>query len=142
MTHPLSSADISILSPEISNFCYIKKHRYRLHVNAQFRILLTLLQSSKAALINMIAILMMWAKLTALGLLKVKLFWNKGYEVIISVHDVISKILSRVSNYVVDVVMWPKFCCSSSTSMRKVTIPPILKGFDQKNEFFWGVLLV
>ena len=28
MTHPLSSADISIFSPEISKFCHIKKHRH------------------------------------------------------------------------------------------------------------------
>ena len=31
VTHPLSSADISIFSPEISKFCYIKKYRYRLY---------------------------------------------------------------------------------------------------------------
>ena len=30
LTNPLSSADISIFSPEISKFCYIKKYRYRL----------------------------------------------------------------------------------------------------------------
>ena len=30
VTHPLSSPDISIFSPEISKFCYIKKCRYRL----------------------------------------------------------------------------------------------------------------
>ena len=29
----LSSADISNCSPEISNFCYIKKYKYRLHFN-------------------------------------------------------------------------------------------------------------
>ena len=29
--HPLRSADISISSPEISKFCYIKKYRYRLY---------------------------------------------------------------------------------------------------------------
>ena len=29
--YPLSSADISIFSPEISKFCYIKKYRYRLY---------------------------------------------------------------------------------------------------------------
>ena len=29
----------------------------------------------------------MSAKLATLGLLKIKLFWNKGYNVIISVHD-------------------------------------------------------
>ena len=28
---PLDSADISIFSPEISKFCYIKKYRHRLH---------------------------------------------------------------------------------------------------------------
>ena len=52
----------------------------------------------------MVAILMMspnWL----LGLLKIKLFQNKGYDVIIFVHDVINKILSRDSNYITDVVM-------------------------------------
>ena len=33
MTHPLSFANISIFSPEISNFYYIKNYRYRLHLN-------------------------------------------------------------------------------------------------------------
>ena len=42
------------------------------------------------------------------GLLKITVFWNKGYDVIISVDDVTNKILSRDSNYIVDVVMWPK----------------------------------
>ena len=31
MTHPLSSSDISIFSPVISNLSYIKKYRNRLH---------------------------------------------------------------------------------------------------------------
>ena len=35
----------------------------------------------------MVAILMMSAKLATLGLLKIKLFENKGYDVIISAHD-------------------------------------------------------
>ena len=30
-TNPVNSADISIFSPEIRKFCYIKKYRYRLH---------------------------------------------------------------------------------------------------------------
>ena len=33
VTHPLSSADISNFSPEISKFCYIKKYMYRLHLD-------------------------------------------------------------------------------------------------------------
>ena len=49
---------------------------------------------------------MMPAKKATPGLLKRKVFWNKGYEVIIYVHDVKSKILSGDSNYIVDVVMW------------------------------------
>ena len=68
------------------------------------------------------------------GLFKIKAFWNKGYDVIISVHHDIDKILSRDSNYVVVVVMWPKFG-NSNISMREV-ITSILKGFDQKNRFF------
>ena len=44
----------------------------------------------------------MLAKLATLGLLKIKLFQNKGYEVIISVHDVPNKIISRESNYTAD----------------------------------------
>ena len=45
---------------------------------------------------------MMSVKLTSLGFLKVELFWNKGYDVIISVHDLANKFLSRYSNYNVD----------------------------------------
>ena len=33
VTHLLSSADISVFSPEISNFWYIKKYTHRLHFN-------------------------------------------------------------------------------------------------------------
>ena len=33
VAHPLSSADISIFSPEINNHYYIKKYRYKLHFN-------------------------------------------------------------------------------------------------------------
>ena len=38
---------------------------------------------------------MMSAKMTTLGLLETKMYWNKGYDVIISVQDVTNKILSR-----------------------------------------------
>ena len=56
----------------------------------------------------MVTILMMLAKMVTPGLLKITVFWNKGYDVIISVHDVNNKILSRDSNYIVDGAMWPK----------------------------------
>ena len=52
----------------------------------------------------MVAVLMMSAKLASLGLLKIKAFWNKGYDVIISIHDVTNQILSRDSNDIVDAI--------------------------------------
>ena len=73
----------------------------------------------------MVTILTMSAKGTTAGLLKIRVFWNNGYDVIISVHDVTSKILSCVSNYIIDVVMWPKFG-NCSISMGKVIINSIL----------------
>ena len=51
---------------------------------------------------------MMSAKFATLDLLKIKLFQNKDYEIIISVHDVtknMNQIISRESNYIVDVVI-------------------------------------
>ena len=69
-------------------------------------------------------ILKMSANLATLGFLKIRLFRNEGYDVIISVHGVNNKILSRDSNYIVDMVMWPKFN-NSSNSMREVIITSI-----------------
>ena len=65
----------------------------------------------------------MSAKLATLGLLKIKVFerlWR-----LISVNDVIYKILSRDSSYIVDVVVWRKFG-NPSISMKEVTITVIL----------------
>ena len=80
-------------------------------------------------------------KMATPGLLKITVFWNKGYDVIIHVDDVTNKILSHDSNYIIDVLMWPKFG-NSSISMRQFITTSILQGFDQKNRFFWGVVLV
>ena len=67
----------------------------------------------------------MSAKLVTLGLLKIKVFWNKYNDVVIYVHDVTNQILSRASNYTVDAVMWPHFG-NSSIYMREVIITSIL----------------
>ena len=67
----------------------------------------------------------MSAKMATPGLLKIKIFWKKGYDVIIFVHAVINKILSRDSNYNVNVVMWLKFG-NSSISVREVFITSIV----------------
>ena len=58
-------------------------------------------------------------------LLKITVFWNKGYDVIIFANDVNLKILSRDSNYIVDAVMWPKFG-NCSISMREIITTSIL----------------
>ena len=68
---------------------------------------------------------MMSAKMATPDLLKIMVLWNKGHDVIISVHDVTNKILSHDSNYIVDVVMRPKFG-TSNISMREVIIISIL----------------
>ena len=74
----------------------------------------------------MVTILMMSAKLASPGLIKTKIFRNKGYGVIIPDYDVINKVLSRDSlNYIVDVVMSTKFR-NSNISMREVIITSIL----------------
>ena len=73
----------------------------------------------------MVIILMMSAKLATLGLLKVKKFWNRGFDVKIFIHDVFNKILSVDSNYIVDVVMWPKFG-NFGISIREVIITSFL----------------
>ena len=57
----------------------------------------------------MLAILMMSANFATLDLLKAKVFWTGIYDIIICVHDVTNKILSRDSNDIVDVALWPKF---------------------------------
>ena len=69
----------------------------------------------------MVTILMISAKMATLGLLKIKVLWNKGYDVIIFVYDATNKILSSESNFIVDVVMWSNFG-NSSISMREVII--------------------
>ena len=53
----------------------------------------------------MVTILIMSAKITTSGLVKTRVFRNDGYDVIISVHDVINKVLSRDSNYIIELVM-------------------------------------
>ena len=71
MTHPLSSANISIFSPETSKFGYIKKYRFRLHFGISFPIFLTFFEPLKIVSINLVTILMMSVKMATIGLLKI-----------------------------------------------------------------------
>ena len=117
VTYPLSSAD-SIFSRKSANFVILRNKEID-NTLAFWYIISNFLESLKIVLIIMGKILMMSRKIATPGLLKVKLFRNKGFDVIISIHVVPNKILSGDSNYTVDVVMWPKFG-NSSISMREV----------------------
>ena len=55
----------------------------------------------KITLINMVTILMMSAKMDTLGLLKIKVFWKKVYDITIYVNDFTNQILSCDSNHIV-----------------------------------------
>ena len=83
---------------------------------------------------------MISAKIATLDLLRINVFWGKSYDVIIYVYDITNEILLHDWNYIVDVIMWPNFD-NFSICMRKVIITSILQGFDQKNHFFWRVVL-
>ena len=76
---------------------------------------------------------MMPAKIATIAFLKIKIFWNKGYDDIISFYYITTEVLSCESNYIVDVVMWPKFG-NSSIPMRKVII--WVKGLARRTTFF------
>ena len=67
---------------------------------------------------------MMSAKMATPGIFKIKVFQNNVYDVITSVHDLTNKILSRDSNYIEDVVMWPK-SGNSSISLTEVILTTI-----------------
>ena len=108
----------------------------------------------------MVANLMMSAKLATLGLLKIKTFWNKGCDIIICVYDVTNRILSRDSNYIVDVYrnlnfirIWPKkphffegcswfkfinFKLALGMTLKFYT--SVAKGLKLKVRNFWGLV--
>ena len=62
-------------------------------------------------------------KMATQDLLKIKVFWKYDYDVTIFVHDIMKQILSRDSNCVVDLVMWPG---NSSIYIREIIITSIL----------------
>ena len=82
----------------------------------------------------------MSAKLVTLSVLKIKIFWNSDYGVIISAHDVTNKILLRDSIYIADVAMWSKFD-KSKFLWEKFSWPQFHKDFTGKNHFFLRVAL-
>ena len=121
MTRPFSYIEITIFPPKISKLCYMKKYRYSLHFDTSFLILLTFWAFKGKGCLNIVTILMISA--------------NKDYGVIISVHEVNNRISSRDSNYIIGVVMWPKFS-HSIISKRDVIITSFLLGLLDQTVFF------
>ena len=68
---------------------------------------------------------MMSAKMDTPGIVRITVFWNEGYGIIISIDDITNKILSRDSNYIVNLFVWPKFG-NCSISVREVITTSIL----------------
>ena len=71
----------------------------------------------------MVTVLLMSAKMATLGFPKIKVFWNKCYDVINPVYDVTKKILFCDSDCIVNVAMLSKY---QSISIREVIITLIL----------------
>ena len=88
----------------------------------------------KVVSINEITIVMMPARLAALGLLQATAFWD--FDVIILVNDVTNKI--AYLKLFVDVGIWTHFD-SSNISETNVIMTLILQGFDG---IFWRAVLV
>ena len=82
---------------------------------------------------------MMSAKMVTPGLLKITVFWNKGYDVTIYAHDVTNKILSLDSTYTLDMFMWPNFD-NYSISMKEVSQSQFYKDLTRKTAFLRGSL--
>ena len=65
---------------------------------------MTFFEFLRIVLINMVKTLTMSATMATLGLLEIKLLWNKVYDVIIAVYDITKKVFLHDFNYIVIVV--------------------------------------
>ena len=74
------------------------------------------------------------SKIGPLCLCKIKLFRNKSYDVETSDHDATNKILSRGSNYVIDIAIWPKIGKYNILKRKVIIIRRKTQFFD---ECFW-----
>ena len=81
------------------------------------------------------------SEMTTLGLLKILVFRNKGYDVIIPVDYFTNKIVSCDPNYTLNLFIWPKFG-NCSIPMREVIKTSILYEFGEKYRFCWRAVLI
>ena len=85
----------------------------------------------------MVEFLMMLTKLAPLSLLKIKVFWNKGYDAIILVYNVANKILSHDSNCIA-VGSCVQSLVNVAFPWEKLSQPQFYKDLARKNNFFEG----
>ena len=91
----------------------------------------------------MVTILMISTEMANPGLFKIKLYWNKDYDLITSVHDVTKNILSLDSNYIVDAVM---LSCFKFNNLRLAQVTnlkfytSVVKGLKLKVRKFLGLI--
>ena len=88
---------------------------------------------------DLIAILTRTARTDTPGLLKIILSWKNVNDVIISIHEVINKTSLYDANYIVDMVVKPKFG-DTSISMTEISKISVFKIFSEKNIFSRGGL--
>ena len=80
----------------------------------------------------------MSVKLATLGLLNIKILWNKGYDIAIFAHDITNKSLSYDSNYIVNMVLWPKIGNSSFSKREILRIwPKEIRGVLNSTSIIW-----
>ena len=120
VTHPLSSADISIFSLKIDKFCYIKKCRYSWVFYFNF-----------FELINVVITLP--AKMASPGLLIITVFGNKSYDIILPVDDVIKKFY-----HLIQIIFWMCSCDQSLVTLaflwEKLSQPQFYKDLTRFSE--------
>ena len=66
---------------------------------------MTFFEFLRIVLISMVKTLKMSVTMATLGLLEIKVLWNKVYDVIIPVYDITNKVFLRDFNYIVIVVI-------------------------------------
>ena len=98
-TLPKEDPEISkVWALMISAFFHRKPANFAISINTDIEWILYIISNCFTFFwifkVNMVTILIMSAKIATVGLLKTKVFWNKGYDIIITVHDLINKILS------------------------------------------------
>ena len=108
VTHHLHFAGISTLHWKSINIAISRNTGKDCILINNFYFFLTLFESLKIVVINMVTILIIWAKMATQGLLKIKKFWNKDFEIIISVRDFTNNFFSLDSHHIADMAMWLK----------------------------------